>query len=85
MTTRRSEGIFSPRAAPSGPTRRKRAGEPNRFVGPKSSMASKSLSGSTRAGRVGSISGTMAVIPSAGAKRAKRGKVQRSISPGSMS
>ena len=84
MTTRLRVGIFRPRAVPVGPTRRNKAGEPNRLVGPKSSMAWNSLSGLTRAGRVGSMSGTIDVIPSAGAKSAKRGKVQRSISPGSI-
>ena len=84
MTTRRNVGILSPFAAPAGPTRFKSAGEPNMLVGPKSSIASNSFSGSTRAGRVGSIRGTIDVIPSAGANSANRGNVQRSISPGSI-
>ena len=68
--------------APASPTRRSKAGEPNRFVTPKASIASKILVGSTCPGRVASISGMIAVIPSAGANRANSGKVQRSISPG---
>ncbi len=40
--------------------------------------------GRRRAGRVGSMSGITAVMPSAGSKSAKGGKVGRSISPGSI-
>ena len=47
-------------------------------------IAPRILVGSTWPGRVASISGPIAVIPSAGPNRAKSGKVQRSISPGSM-
>src|SRR5262249_11113154 len=82
--TRRSVGSLTPRDEPYAPTRLSRAGEPNRFVTPNVSTASTIFDGSTSAGRVASISGTTEVIPSAGAKRAKRGNVQRSISPGSI-
>ena len=52
-------------------------------VTPKVSMAGPMiLRGSTEPGRVKSISGMTAVMPRAGAKRAKSGKVGRSISPG---
>jgi len=40
--------------------------------------------GSTLAGRLGSISGTMVVMPSAGLNSAKMGSIGRSISPGRM-
>ena len=47
-------------------------------------MAVRIFSGSTFAGRVGSISGMTALMPSAGSKRANSGKVGRSTSPGSI-
>ena len=82
--TRFKVGKRSERALPACASRRKRAGEPNMFVTPKSSMASKIFVGLTRAGCVGSMSGTIAVMPRAGANRANSGNVQRSISPGSI-
>lgn len=54
------------------------------LVAPWSSMAATSFAGSAFAGREASISGMRVVIPSAGLKRAKSGKVARSTSPGSM-
>ena len=48
---RLSVGKRVPEASAPSTSRRRRAGEPNRFVTPKSSIASNSLSGSTRAGR----------------------------------
>ena len=82
--TRRSEGIRLPWIAPWRPRRLMSAGEPNMLVTPKFSTASKIFTGSTSAGRVKSMSGMMAVMPSAGANSAKSGKVGRSISPGWM-
>src|SRR5262245_51426680 len=74
--TRRRVGSLTPQSAPYRPTRSIRAGEPNRFVTRNCSTARIILVGSTRAGRVGSISGMIDVIPSAGANNAKSGNVQ---------
>jgi hypothetical protein len=60
------------------------AGEPNRRSTPKRCIASISLRGSARAGRVGSMSGMTEVRPSAGSNSAKGGKVGRSTPPGAM-
>ena len=51
------------------------------LVTPWSLTAAIIFTGSTCAGRVGSMSGMTDVIPKAGSKRAKSGKVARSISP----
>ncbi len=48
---RLSVGKRVPEASAPSTSRRSRAGDPNRFVTPKSSTASNSLNGSTRAGR----------------------------------
>ncbi len=59
-------------------------GDANIVVTPWSRIAIAIFRGSARAGREGSMSGTTVVIPRAGSKSAKSGKVGRSISPGSM-
>ena len=59
-----------------------KAGEPKDWVAPKSLAASMMFRGSTRAGRVKSISGMMVVTPMAALKRANNGKQGTSASPG---
>jgi hypothetical protein len=82
--TRRNDGNDPGVSPPSLATRRSSAGEPNMSVTPNSRIGPAMWPGLTRAGRVASMSGTIAVIPSVGANRANSGKVQRSTSPGSM-
>ena len=61
---------------------RQSVGEPKELVTFSCVMAWMIFLGSTEAGREGSISGTMVVMPSAGLNRAKIGSIGRSTSPG---
>ena len=63
---------------------RQSVGEPKELVTFSWRMAWTIFAGSTSAGRCGSISGTMVVMPRAGLKRAKMGSMGRSTSPGWM-
>ena len=60
------------------------AGDPKLLVTLYSLMCPTIFSGSTPAGRVGSMSGITQVMPSATPNKANNGKVGRSISPCSM-
>ena len=78
--TRFSVGSGCPKPA----STRISAGEPNSWSTPNRAIASCSLRGSARAGRVGSMSGTTELTPSAGSNSANGGNVGRSTPPGAM-
>ena len=67
----------STRSMPQTPSARITAGEPNRFVTPNCSICATAFRGSILAGRVGFMSGTTHVMPSAGPNRANSGNVQK--------